>query len=494
MTARRPNRSTVAALAGIVAAGAALRFATLDLQSLWIDEGATVRLLRGDLGHLLDGIPDTEKTPPLYYLLAWLWTRALGTGEVGVRSLSALVGVLTLPVVYSLGRELVSERAGLVAAALAAVNPLLVWYSQEARAYALLVLLAALATLFAVRAAPPRADWDAGAGGRRPLALWAVASSLALATHYFAIFVVLPLGAWLLLRAPDRRGAARASAGVAAAGLVLLPLAIDQSGNPGSNFIEGTALATRVAQVPKQLLLGYDAPLEAALTAAGAVLGAIGLALALTRTREGERSGALAAAALLAAAVGIPLVLALGGADLLLSRNLIAAVPALAVVLAAGFASRPAGLGAAAALCALSLVAVIAVLARPEYQRDDWRGVAEALGPAAAERAVVVNPVAGSVPLRLYASGLDEFPKALHPVSEIDLVAVASRRPGQTPRPPRPPAPTVPGFAPAARRETDTFTLIRLVAPRPTPISAAGLAALRLDEGLAVTLLQSPAR
>src|SRR3712207_5330908 len=174
----RANRSAVAALAGIVAAAAALRFATLDLQSFWVDEGATVHLLRSDFGGMLDGLTVTEKTPPLYYLLAWLWTRPFGTGEIGVRSLSALIGVLTVPAAFALARELVSERAALIAAALVAVNPLLVWYSQEARAYALLVLLATLATLFCVRGRP----W-----------LWALFSALALATHYFAAFVVGPL-------------------------------------------------------------------------------------------------------------------------------------------------------------------------------------------------------------------------------------------------------------------------------------------------------------
>src|SRR5215208_3044763 len=138
-----PPRS-VQLLAGITAAAAALRFATLDVQSFWFDEATTVHLVRMDLGGMLGAIPDSESTPPVYYVLAWLWTNVFGVGEVGLRSLSALVGTATVPVVYALGRRVASERAALIAAALAATNPLLVWYSQEARAYALLVLLCAL--------------------------------------------------------------------------------------------------------------------------------------------------------------------------------------------------------------------------------------------------------------------------------------------------------------------------------------------------------------
>ena len=481
MTAARANR-TLLALAGITAAAAALRFATLDLQSFWVDEGATVQLLRGDFGELLDGLTITEKTPPLYYVLAWLWTQPFGTGEVGVRSLSALAGVLTVPVAFALARELVSERAGLVAAALAAVNPLLVWYSQEARAYALLVLLAALATLYAVRAAR-------GRGGA--LWRWAVASALALATHYFALFAIAPLALWVLLRSEDRRRALVATGAVGATGLALLPLAIDQSHNPGSNFITGTGLATRLAQVPKQFLLGFDAPLEVAFTIAALGLAAAGIWLA-----RGQR-GSHGALALGLAAIALPLAAAVAGADFLLSRNLIVALVPLLVVVAAGFASeRRTGAALAAGLVVLSLASVIAVFARPEFQRDDWRGAAEALGPADVDRALVVNPIAGATPLELYLDNLEPFGEEPRPVGEIALIAVASRRPGETPRPPRPPSPGFLGYELTERRETDTFTLVRLRAVgEHRAIASAGLTSIKLvpgPEDLAVTLMQRP--
>jgi hypothetical protein len=373
----------------------------------------------------------------------------------------------------------VSERAALIAAALVTVNPLLVWYSQEARAYALLVLLAALATLFCVRGQPGR---------------WAVASALALATHYFAAFVVGPLAVWLLWRHRDRRRAAGAVTAVAAAGLALLPLAIDQSENPGSNFITGTSLGTRLLQLPKQFLLGYDTPAEVAFTTAAAALAAGGLLLALRRARAGK-GGVAGAAALIAAAVLLPLAAAVLGADFVISRNLIVAVVPVLVVLAAGFdVGGRIGLAMAAALAALSLAAVIGVFTHPEYQRDDWRGAAEAIGPSSGERALVINPIAGAVPLRLYLDGLTPFGERFRPIGEIALVAVTGRRPGQTPHPPRPPTPRMPGFEVVARRETDTFTLIRLRAVGDQQIASAGLTSLKLGRDLAVTLHQRPTR
>ena len=105
-----------------------------------------------------------------------MWARVFGYGEAGLRSLSALAGVATVPVAYGAARKLISTRAGLIAAALTACNPLLIWYSQEARSYSLLVLLTAVALLaFAhARANPtPRAliAWTitSGAGARHPL-------------------------------------------------------------------------------------------------------------------------------------------------------------------------------------------------------------------------------------------------------------------------------------------------------------------------------------
>ena len=91
---------------------------------------------------MLSTIARTESTPPLYYALAWLWAKLFGHGEAGLRSLSAVVGTLTVPVAWRAGGELFgAARAGLVAAALVAVNPYFVWYSQEARSYSLLVLM-----------------------------------------------------------------------------------------------------------------------------------------------------------------------------------------------------------------------------------------------------------------------------------------------------------------------------------------------------------------
>ncbi len=85
-------------LAGIIGGAALVRFATLGHQSYDHDEAVTAwRVLRGDLGGTLHVVAINERSPPLYYVLAWLWSQVFGTGEVGLRSMSAVFGASRFP-------------------------------------------------------------------------------------------------------------------------------------------------------------------------------------------------------------------------------------------------------------------------------------------------------------------------------------------------------------------------------------------------------------
>jgi uncharacterized membrane protein len=75
------------ALAGLIALGAAVRFATLGLQSYHHDEIITVaRVIPGSFTDMLREVKGSESNPPLYYVLAWGWAKAFGTSEVTIRS------------------------------------------------------------------------------------------------------------------------------------------------------------------------------------------------------------------------------------------------------------------------------------------------------------------------------------------------------------------------------------------------------------------------
>src|SRR5215210_6130601 len=100
------TRREIIVVAAVTMLGAALRFATLDVQSLWFDEAVTAYLVELPLGDMLTTFDDTESTPPLYYLLVWGWSQLFGTGEVGLRTVSALAGCALIPVAWAEARAL----------------------------------------------------------------------------------------------------------------------------------------------------------------------------------------------------------------------------------------------------------------------------------------------------------------------------------------------------------------------------------------------------
>ena len=471
-------------LAGITLAGALLRFATLDGQSYWLDEAATVNLLHKGFGDMISGVSSGESTPPLFYIVAWVWAKVFGTGEVGLRSLSALFGTVTIPLAYVLGREVAGRRTGLVAAALCAFNPLLVWYSQEARSYALMIFVSGLTLLALLRVldepSPRRFAW------------WALVSVAAVCTHYYAGFLVGAEAVWLLYRTPAKLRAAIAVAAVAGVALALLPLALHQRSTGAAAFISQSSLARRVVQVPKQFALGYHGPLEIVATIFAALLLAYAALRLLAAAPGRERYRALVFAGLGLAAIAAPVVLAAIGPDYLIARNVLAAWLPLGVAVAAGFAARRApreGIVAAALLCAIGVFMIVSVATNDRYQRDDWRAAAKALGKPGEPRAIIVTPASGRVPLLLYLKGAEASPPGGVDVKELGFVGLAPRLPGQKPNPPRPPIVGAAGFTEFARKQGDTYTVVRERSPTGTHVTPT-VGASSLDGRPAITLYQ----
>lgn len=116
-----------------------LRLVLLN-QSLWLDESIQALALMGRMGPLLTyALADYQ--PPLYHLLGYLTTQVFGYSEVALRLPSLIAGVLTVYFVTKIGQEIGSKKTGFIAGLLAATNPLLIYYSQEGRTYALTTFL-----------------------------------------------------------------------------------------------------------------------------------------------------------------------------------------------------------------------------------------------------------------------------------------------------------------------------------------------------------------
>lgn len=170
MAGSRPN--LLLATAACMALAAALRFPGLMAQSLWIDEIYSVDMASWPLAWVLR-VQDGH--PPIFALLhklVGLWIDP----EIAGRVIAAAAGVLTVGALVWLATELWDLRVGAVAGVLLAVSPLHVWYSQEGRSYALLVLIAVLASHALVI--------GARRGGWRAWTAFGVLSLCGLFTHY----------------------------------------------------------------------------------------------------------------------------------------------------------------------------------------------------------------------------------------------------------------------------------------------------------------------
>ncbi|MGH2913226.1 MAG: glycosyltransferase family 39 protein, partial [Solirubrobacteraceae bacterium] len=360
-----------------------------------------------------------------------------------------------------IGRELQgpsTRRAAMVGAGLVATCPLFVWYSQEARAYGLFVLLVSLAFLCFLRAqVDPK---------NSRLVAFALTASLALLTHYFAVFLLIPMIVWLLW-------SHRARAWVAVVppilvGVALIPLIVVQGGH-GTQWIGEWALASRLEAIPQYYLTGYTGSalghgvelLVGVVALAGVVYG---LWCALTPREE---RGALIALTVVVCGVGIPIVLAVGGADYLAPRNLVGAMVPVSVLLAAVIAARRSGrvgMALGGLLAAGFFVLTIDVALSPRLQRGDWRGVAKVLRETRNGRAIVTVEL-GAAPLEYYLPPLHNLPHGRSVVvREVDETGYSPLRSSAG----EPPAP---GFHLSERREIHGLWVYRFTSRVPVRIS-----------------------
>lgn len=386
------------ALLGVLLA-AGLRFHRLDAQSYWNDEGNTRALVSRDLPTLLRNTA-ADIHPPGYYLALQAWRAGLGESEFALRAFSALAGLALVALVARLGREWLGWRAGLAAAGLAAAHPFLIYYSQEARMYALLAAVGA-ASCLALGRLWRRPDWDPPA-----LAGLALTTALGLYTHYAFGFVILSQAAAVGLALAWGRAPAAAHPrprlllkyllSLGLAGLLYLPwlpTAYHQlTGWPAAR--EFHPLSEALLDLARLLAFGRTLPTGEALwgLAAAAALAALGAVLAWERRSKGP-AGARAPWALIVLAwllVPAGLTLSFGLLTEAFSKFLLAAVPAVCLLLGAAFARppgsaplrrSPAWIGLAAWPLALVLLAVTGqslanLYFNPAYFRDDYRGIA----------------------------------------------------------------------------------------------------------------------
>lgn len=263
------------ALSLILIVAALLRFQDLDRTSFWYDEAVSWTQSKGTLTELFSSVA-MDNYPPLHNIVLWLTMPFLGDGEAALRLPSAFFGVLAVWLIYLAGNSLAGRNCGLLAAALLAISPFHVWYSTEARMYALLAA-SGLAFLLALMKMleKPTLKWS--------LAL-ALSGTFFLYSHVYALFGFVSAGcicALIALRDPIKSGQRRLSNAriailvMCASALTFLPWLVIIAKRARSVATDGFWIAYPDLQFLKSMAISITGSLILFLLLTGLALGCV---------------------------------------------------------------------------------------------------------------------------------------------------------------------------------------------------------------------------
>lgn len=356
----------------------ALRVGTLTLQSLWVDEGYALYFTDGDFLKVMHTIVQPRHNGPLFYFLLFWWRRAAGDSDFAVRYLSVMLNVLTLPLLFRWAKRLFAERTALIACWLFSFSPFSLWFAQEAKMYALHMMVATASSLVLTEAFLRGGWWR--------WVLYAFLTSTVLYSHFFGAFLVATqLGMALLLGRSRRQRLLTYFATMLLLGLAHTPLLrvgwrILRYYEPRDLWRSFVPLGTMIRDAVGNYFYRLSAPLvswPAFLLPAGLILAGV---VTLTRRRGQQERWTAALQAIAPVLIFYPISFR---APVYAAKYLSAVVPALFILVAWGIESlarlwRP--LGALLLILGMLMMnGIVRDLTDPSFQRADWRFVARYL-------------------------------------------------------------------------------------------------------------------
>jgi mannosyltransferase len=285
-----------AVLVVLLAVSVVLRTDSLG-ESLWMDEGLSIGIASQPLFDI-PGVLRVDGSPPVYYMLLSIWMDLVGNGPGETQALSVAIALVSVPGGMWAGWSLFGRRAGLVCAALCAVNPFLTQFAQETRMYSLMLVLSLLATA---------AFLHVFAFGRRGyLPLFFVLLALMLYTHNWGLFLAAGLVCALVpcwYVSENRHSFWKdALIGFGGAGLLYLPWVptlLHQVQHTGAPWLNPPNFGAPV-QISKSLL-GGGTPTVALVLAGGSGIAAV----LARRVEDKERTAVLAGAVTVLATLAV---------------------------------------------------------------------------------------------------------------------------------------------------------------------------------------------
>ncbi len=370
-------------LAGLTALALALRVTSLS-RSLFTDEIYSFALAQRGFGHML-ALFGYEANGTPYAIVLWPLIRIFGSSAALLRVPSVIAGTLSVPALWWAARRYAAPATALLAAGLLAVNPMAVWYSQQARAYAFVVLSVILAF-----GALPRALQRSGE--RRAWIGYVAAMTVLAYSEIFAAPLALPaqaLIAWRAGRVAFRRWLASLLA-VAVCCIPLLVAAVVSRGRRDALYWLPKTSRSLVTLALQEFTAGFSGLTAARwATLAAAVVLVAGALWAVSRRRQRAQDTALAMALCWGLAPAAVLLAISFKQPVFWPRYAIMSLPGLCLALALAaerlWHSRAGALAAAACIAVVVVAAGAADSRQRSHLQEDWPPVAAVLR---AERAV----------------------------------------------------------------------------------------------------------
>lgn len=360
----------------IVTGAAALRFAVAD-HSLWFDEQASVFFSDQPFARLWSNWMLRETNPALYYSMLRAWRAVFGSTDFAIRAMSVVASLGAIVIAFNVTRRLYGERAGLIAAALAALSGQQLYFAEQARAY-IFILAAVLVAVDALLVFVD-ADDDARAVRWRSAAVFAVVATACVYLHTTMILFP-PIAVAAIVAADPLRYARRPALlmPLIAAGLVILALASwelriaalqmrDHSDNIAAIGVPD--LRQTIKNILQALFLGgYDGKPSYRM-----ILPLLVMLVVLAFVVRGRRRRATRFLALLTVLAVLAFALVGRIAPIFATRTILWVSAATLVLAAGGLASIPAARwrwGALAAIVALLAFDTSCVV--PTLEQEDW--------------------------------------------------------------------------------------------------------------------------
>jgi mannosyltransferase len=393
--------------------GAVVSVVSIGRPSFSLDESVSASLAVSSWHTFTQTVVHREANMSLYFLLLRVWIH-LGHSEAVVRTLSVAASVGALAVVMVVARRLFDRRTALICGLLFAVDPLVVMFAQEARGYALSLLLVSASSALFVRGVRAPSGWGTWAA-------YAVVSALAAYTNFWAALVPLAHGTSVGLLPGDRVPWRRLLPTGVVLGALLVPLAllIHSTDSSGVNWAAGSSAGRVIAKV--RAVVPHPV-IDIAVVIV--VVVAIGAVVVVRRhpvaQRLDDHFAIVFSLCWLVVPVAAVVLLSVAYKPLLVVRYLVVCLPPVVMLVAGAVArlGRGAATAAVVGLVVVSGVGVGALYGRGSSQ--DWRGaVATVARQARRGDGVVIFAPYNRIPFEWYVHDHPVAETLLHPVFPV---------------------------------------------------------------------------